>query len=172
MRYYTALYRPEYQRQGLEGKTMNRLIASVFCLATTVAVTNPSLSATLPKDASELSGEEVRAMYAGKSAEWKSVRVYFAPDGSAKLVRKDKKGYGEGKWSVSGNQMCMTITPVDLAKGKRDPIKDCYSWHKAGTKYFMRWSGDEGKADAFRDDEPSRLTAGDKVSKDFTALKK
>lgn len=151
---------------------MNRLNASAFCLAATVVVATPSLSATLPKGASELSGDEVRSMYAGKSAEWKSVRVYFAPDGSAKLVRKDKKGYGEGKWDVSGNQMCMTITPVDLAKGKRKPIKDCYSWHKEGTKFFMRWSGDDGKSDAYRDDEPSRLTAGDRISIDFNALKK
>ena len=151
---------------------MNRFITYAFCLAATGIAAHPSLSATLPEGSSELSGEEVKAMYAGKSAEWKSVRIYFAPDGSAKLVRKDKKGYGEGKWDVSGNEMCMTITPVDLAKGQREPIKDCYSWHKAGTKYFMRWSGDEDKDDAFRDDEPSRLTAGDSVSKDFTALKK
>lgn len=151
---------------------MNRLVVYVLCSATAAIAASPSLSATLPKGASELTSDEVRSMYEGKSAEWKSVRVYFAPDGSAKLIRKDKKGYGEGKWDVSGNQMCMTITPVDLTKGKRKPIKDCYSWHKEGGKYFMRWSGDDGKNDAYRDDEPSRLTAGDKVSKDFTALKK
>lgn len=143
------------------------LSLAIFCVTTTYAI-----SATLPKDATELAAPEVQAMYAGKSANWKSVRIYFSPDGSAKLVRKDKKRFGEGNWTVSGNQMCLTINVVEVATGKKDTVKDCYSWHKAGTKYFMRWSGDEGKKDAYRDDEPSRLSDGDKVSKDFAALKK
>ncbi|MCJ8517998.1 hypothetical protein ABID21_001124 [Pseudorhizobium tarimense] len=144
--------------------------ASAISFAIAGIFAGQTIAASLPKGASELPSDEVKAMYAGKSADWKSVRVYFDPEGTAKLVRKDKKAYGEGQWTVSGNQMCMTINPIDVAKGKRKAIKDCYSWYQSGGRYFMRWSGDDGKDDAYRDDEPSRLSEGDNVSKDFAAL--
>lgn len=68
--------------------------------------------------------------------------------------------------------MCLTINWVQVENGKNGTNNDCYSWYKAGNRYLMRWSGDEGKNDAYRDDEPSRLSKGDKVSKDLVALKK
>ncbi|MBO0145096.1 DUF995 domain-containing protein [Agrobacterium sp. Ap1] len=145
----------------------------VIAISTVFAgIAGPANSATLPAGATRLTKEEIRVMYEGKSADWKSVRVFFAPDGSAKLVRKDKKAYGEGHWAVKENEMCLTITPVDVAKGKREPMKDCYAWHKVGTKYYMLWSGDKDKKDAYRDDEPSRLVSGDQVSQDFLSIKK
>lgn len=128
---------------------MRSALATAVSLGIFGILATHSFAASLPKGATELSSAEVKAMYSGKSADWKSVRVHFAPDGTAKLVRKDKKAYGEGKWSVSGNEMCMTITPIDVAKGKRRAMKDCYSWHQSGDRYFMRWSGDEGKNDAY-----------------------
>lgn len=137
-----------------------------------LGVFSPTSSATLPGEATKLTAGEVRSIYEGKSANWKSVRVFFAPDGSARLVRKDKKAYGEGRWAVNENEMCLTITPVDVVKGKRETMKDCYAWHKAGKKYFMLWSGDKDRKDAYRDDEPGRLVQGDKVSQDFLSLKK
>lgn len=127
---------------------------------------------SLPADAKPMPASDIRSIYEGKTANWKSVRVYFAPDGTAKLVRKDKKAYGEGRWSVSENEMCLTINPIDVAKGQRKAAKDCYIWHEAGGKSYMRWSGDSDKTDAYRDDEPSRLSSGDKVTKDFEMLKK
>lgn len=135
------------------------------------AVTTAS-AATLPKGATELSSAEVKAMYEGKSSDWKSVKVFFAPDGSAKMVRKDKKAYGDGKWTVSGNKMCLSINAVQVADKSNRTVDDCYSWFRSGDKHFMRWSGDESKADAYRDDEPTRLAKGDMVSKDHAALAK
>ncbi|MBB4650281.1 hypothetical protein GGQ99_002036 [Aminobacter niigataensis] len=145
---------------------------SVTAIFFTCVPLSTTLSATLPEGATELSSQEVRSMYEGKSSDWKSVRIFFASDGSAKMVRKDKKAYGEGNWKVSGNKMCLTIETVQVASGKKQKVDDCYTWHKSGEKYFMRWSGDEAKADAYRDNEPSRLSKGDRVSKEFAALKK
>lgn len=146
--------------------------ACAASLGVLLVLATHALAVSLPVGASKLSDTKVKSMYAGKSADWKSVRVYFAPDGTAKLVRKDKKAYGEGHWTVSGNEMCMTIEPVDVGKGKRKAMKDCYSWYQSGDRSFMRWSGDDGKSDAYREDEPSRLSNGDQVSKDLAALKK
>ncbi|WP_105433156.1 DUF995 domain-containing protein [Neorhizobium sp. T6_25] len=150
---------------------MNTKCGVFFCIIF-FGIFGSASSETLPGGATKLTAEEVRAMYQGKSANWKSVRVFFAPDGSARLVRKDKKAYGEGHWAVNENEMCLTITPVDVVKGKRETMKDCYAWHKAGGNYFMLWSGDKDRKDAYRDDESDRLAQGDQVSQEFLSLKK
>lgn len=148
---------------------MQRMIVASICAL--MLVNTPLSAATLPNGANELPSN-VKAMYQGKSAEWKSVRIFFAPDGSAKMVRKDRKAFGEGSWTVAGNKMCLSINTIRVTDKKKDTVKDCYSWFKSGDKYFMRWSGDDTKPDAYRDDEPSRLVMGDEVSKDFAALAK
>ncbi len=141
-------------------------------VAIMIATATAAFAVTLPSDATELSPAEVKAMYEGKTSDWKSVRVFFAPDGSAKMVRKDKKAYGEGRWTVAGNKMCLSINAIQVSDKKNRTVDDCYSWFKSGSKHFMRWSGDEAKADAYRDDEPARLAKGDLVSKDHAALAK
>lgn len=126
---------------------------------------------TLPKGATKLTEQEVRSMYEGQSSDWKSTRAFFSADGSVVLVRKDKSLYGEGRWAVNGNKMCMTINWTRTETGKRGSTDDCYTWHRSGKRYLTRWSGDQNKADGYSDDEPSRLSAGDKVSQQISELK-
>lgn len=127
----------------------------------------------LPKNAVPLNASELRELYAGKSANWTKTRAYFAPDGILLMHGKDKSWFGEGKWTVTGNEMC--------GKAKRTTVKDgatkigggeCWTWYRVGKTYMTFWSGEKDKKNGYYDTELKKMSAGDKVSKTVAELKK
>ena len=137
---------------------------------------NAAYADKLPETATKLSPAEVKMLYAGKSSNWDSSKAYFAPDGTYLMVAKDKSWYGEGRWTVSGNKACASITWHTVKDGKSGKGKpDCWTWNKDGKKYWVLWSGDKGKkgypADYWWDGELKKMKKGDSVTAAYNKLK-
>ena len=130
-----------------------------------------ALADKLPKDAVELSADEVKAIYSGKSTDWSKSSAYFAPDGQYFGVAKDGSVAAEGTWAVNGNKVCADIKRHDL-KGNSGikSMESCWTWFKQGKKYWTFWSGEKDQVNGYYDGEIKKLSKGDKVSKKFKKL--
>lgn len=106
-------------------------------------IAGSAFSESLPKSAKRLSASDAKALYAGKSANWKKSKAYFSPDGKLFMIGKDKSWYGEGKWSVSGNKVCGKLKWTSVKGGKTGSNKDCWTWYRDGKRYLTSWSSEK-----------------------------
>jgi hypothetical protein len=102
-----------------------------FLAATTVAYAEPK-----PKDATPLTPEEIKLLYANKTAVWSKVnKAYFAKDGSVIGVAGDV--YFSGKLAFKGdNEVCMAVQATESKKKTSDgkTYTDCWKWAKVTDK--------------------------------------
>ncbi|WP_406871796.1 DUF995 domain-containing protein [Aminobacter sp. P9b] len=147
---------------------------SIIGLSALVVVLIPVIgwAEELPKDAVPLTASEVRELYSGKSANWSRSRAYFAPDSTFLMHGKDKSWFGEGKWTVKGNEVCGKLKRTSVKDGKSNTGGDCWAWYRVGKKYMTFWSGEKDKKYGYYDSELKKMSAGDKVSKTVAELKK
>lgn len=128
----------------------------------------------LPADAVKMSAADLKKVYAGKSSNWTRSRTYFAPDGTIKWIRKDKSAYGDGKWTVKGNRVCMLLNWNDVDSKESGRSKDCWDWYRSGRKYMTLWSvrfnGEKAKKDDYYDGEFRKLQRGDRVTRTHNRL--
>jgi hypothetical protein len=155
---------------------MLRILAPVLVLAVSA---HAALAGKLPKNAVELTAEEVKALYSDHSIKRKDSSAYFAPDGTMKAVygKKLADGFYSGTWKVEGNEFCFFDSGYDL-KSKKD-FKDetnCYKWWKAGDKYWnlysVRWDGKKPGKNDYNTTEKVFIVPGDIVGDQFDKLKK
>jgi len=143
-------------------------ILSLPCLLIGAAFSSPSLADKLPKSAVTLSPAEVTSLYSDHTAVWApTAMAYFAADGSVKEVVADTSK--PGKWTVSGNEICIAIQGVDAGSKKLDgkTYTDCWQWFKSGRTYYALYSKhwDNSKVDKknVNAKEIETLKAGDLV---------
>lgn len=138
---------------------------SVFALFASGA-----LADKLPKEAIELTADEVKAIYTGVSSDWKRSNAYFAPDGKYLSVAKSGNWHGEGKWDVKGNKVCADLVVRVPKENRSESVLNCWTWFKEGKTYWTLYSGEKDQKTSYYDTEIERLSKGDKVSKKFQKL--
>lgn len=80
--------------------------------------------------------------------------------------------FGEGKWTVNGNETCGKLKRTSVKDGKSSTGGDCWAWFQVGKKYMTFWSGEKDEKYSYYDSELRKMSAGDKVSKTVAELKK
>jgi len=143
-------------------------------LATALIVCGASVAWAdrLPKNASPMSADEITKLYAGQTQVSKVSDIFFDPSGTTKGIFGKPKATGtfSGKWTVMGNEFCMTNSP----KGESKTYKDCNKFWKVGEKIWNLWSThyDGTKADDVKGYDPGipPLKPGDLVSKRYAAM--
>ena len=160
---------------------MNRslkLRAIVAIAAISAAATDPAIARNegkLPKNATPLSAEQTKAVYAGKTINWKPARVYWNPNGTAIGIypKKGDEYFSEGTWTVKGNEICYHLNWHGAKKAKKPDIEDgCEKFYFEGKKLWIentkkepKWQGDIWSG------IESKLKTGDSASKPALALK-
>ncbi|MDR5012211.1 MULTISPECIES: DUF995 domain-containing protein [Agrobacterium] len=143
-------------------------------IAVTITILCSSFGASfadkLPKDAVKLTPQEVTDLYSGFSSNWSRSNAYFSPDGAYFLVGKNGNFVGEGKWSVSDNQVCADFTVKGVKDGGSKKARDCWAWYKQGDKHWTFWNGEKDKRNGFYTGEKNKLSKGDKVTDKFRKL--
>ena len=131
-----------------------------------------AFAAKLPKDAVELTPDEVKQIYSGTTGVYKNSDQYFAPDGpTIGIFGKPKiKTVFKGTWAVDGNQMCDKKQP----KGDSKFYSDCTKFWKSGDKLYGLWvvHYDGSKPDeksGYYTHELKQHKLGDLVSKRYAA---
>ena len=128
----------------------------------------------LPKDSLPLSAEETKAVFAGKTIDWKPAKAYWSADGTITgyYPVKGQEGFGEGKWSVNGNELCYDMAWHGKDKTKPFLSNKCEKFFKARNVIWIENTKDEDKyqGDIWNGIE-KKLTAGDAVSKSAKELK-
>ncbi len=132
-------------------------------------------SGKLPKGAVPLSTEETKAIYSGKTINWKLAQTYWSPDGKAigYYPVKGKEGFGEGTWTVTGDEMCYHLEWRGADKAAKPFINDvCAKYYKSGKQIWIENTKDVEKyqGDIWTGIE-KKLTAGDKASAQANAYK-
>jgi len=136
-----------------------------------VGLCSPAMAYTLSSKAKKLSSAQVKKIYAGKTANWKRTKGYFAPDGTFLIWHRKNKHYVVGKWKVSRNRMCKSGTWYDPSSGETSPMKkDCTKWVIDKKKYWSLWDGDENGKDGWYGKEMKKMKKGDSVSRKVKAL--
>jgi Protein of unknown function (DUF995) len=159
---------------------MKTFFASVLIVlaATTAATAKP-----IPKNAVPLTPDELKAVYADKTAVWsKENLAYFAADGSVIGVAGDT--YFSGKLEFKGdNELCMAVQGTDSKKKTSDgkTYSDCWKWVKTKGKSgkdklwtLYSKSYDDKKQDlinGWNDGELKKLKAGNLVAARYKKLK-
>lgn len=131
----------------------------------------------LPADAKPLAAESLAAFYAGKTADWKTSKAYFAPDGTLKGINTENgASIYWGKWTVKGNEVCMVNDWRNTQTGDSGgPATDCWKWYVDGSGTFwqlwsVRYTGQKPPRDDYYTGEEKKFRKGDKVSKQFDKL--
>lgn len=154
----------------------HKALVVAAALVSLLAGVPASVGAELPKAAAKLKSDELRAIYSGKTANWSVSQAFFAPDGSAKLVTRDRSAYGDGEWSVSGNRVCLKLKFTSVSSSKTGKSTMCWDWYKDGKKYWTLYSKRFDKTRPTKKDyyqeEIRKLTSGDSVSAKHSALAK
>ncbi|MFD1982649.1 hypothetical protein ACFSOZ_08165 [Mesorhizobium newzealandense] len=126
----------------------------------------------LPKDAVELTADEVKAIYSGKTGFYIVSNIYYAPDGTTKGIFGKPKitTTFRGTWSVSGNEICAK----NKAKGDPKIYTDCNKFWRSGKKVYDLWTVhyDGSKPDlkgGYATDTLKLFKNGDSVSKKYAA---
>jgi hypothetical protein len=128
----------------------------------------------LPKGAVPLSAEEVKAIYVGKTIDWKPAKAYWSADGTTigYYPVKGDEAFAEGTWSVNGNELCYENTWHGKDKTKPFNEKRCSKYYKVkkviwteNTKDDDKWQGDIWTG------VEKKLKKGDSVSKKALELK-
>lgn len=99
------------------------------------------LGLTSPSIAAQLSGDQIRAEFAGKTFSFKTKKgltgkVRYSKTGKSKMsktnfdIKKDS-----GKWRIKGNKICATWKVIRKGKEK------CFSISKTGSGKFVDSSG-------------------------------
>ena len=122
----------------------------------------------LPDDAVPLSAEATKAIFSGKTINWEPAQTYWSTDGKAIgfYPVKGKEGFGEGRWTVNGNEMCYHLEWRGASKAEKPFISDsCAKYFKSGKKIWIENIKDEKKyqGDIWTGIE-NKLVTGDKAS--------
>jgi Protein of unknown function (DUF995) len=158
-------------------KASSHLNCFVFSAAIVLTTcTSMALADKLPKGAIPLTAEELTAIYADHSGDWKpSNKAYFGADGSVKGFFDAY--YFSGKWQVTGNKICMGNQPTNSKTKQLDAkiYTDCWEWTKLGKDYWVFYSNDYEKkkfnrADGWSKNEFKQLKKGDLATAKYMAL--
>lgn len=142
-------------------------IAGIILGATTPA----AMADKLPKGATPLSANEVRAIYSGKTGVYRVSDIYYDPNGTTKGVFGKPKPTStfKGTWTVKGNERCMYNKP----KGDPKTYTDCNAFWRVGKKLYSLWTVhyDGSKPDTeYSTEELKQHKKGDLVSKKYAAM--
>ncbi|WP_292372673.1 DUF995 domain-containing protein [Mesorhizobium sp.] len=148
---------------------LSTYIAGIILGATTVA----AMADKLPKGATPLPSDEVRAIYSGKTGVYSVSDVYYDPNGTTKGVfgKPKAKSTFQGTWAVKGNEHCM----YNKSKGDPKTYTDCNAFWRAGNKIYSLWTVhyDGSKPDKVNEYWTGALKQhkkGDLVSKKYAAM--
>ena len=149
-------------------------LAAALC-----ALALPALADPLPKGARPLSEKALAKMYAGTTLNWTTSRAYFAPDGSLKGIA-GKNRLGDtlfwGRWTVKGNEVCMSGPFRNRTTGKTGTTTDCWKWflgpdRQPWTLWSVHYDGSAPDlAEGYSREEITRMRRGDGVSATFDRL--
>ncbi len=149
------------------------MMSNIYAVVILALLSSSALAEKLPADANPLTSADVKALYAGKSADWSTTRAYFAPNGKFLTVAKDGSWFNEnGEWTVKGNKICATSRWKDEKTGQNKSSNDCWTWFKVGPKYLSLWSGEKNNVNGYYAKELDKMVAGDEVSPVVAKLKK
>ncbi len=151
---------------------MNRLIACIAFSVLTSAATD-AVADKLPKNATPLTPDEVRAIYSGKTAVYSSSDVYFDPNGTTKGIFGKPKATTtfKGTWDVKDNERCMS----NKAKGDPKTYTDCNAFWRSEKKIYSLWTvhydgSKPDKVNGYWTGEVKLQKSGDRVSKKYAAM--
>ena len=153
----------------------------IVCLATIVLIVSASTgsqaknSGKLPKGAVPLTEAQVHALYDGKSVDWKVSQVRWNADGTAigYYPKKGNEGFGDGTWTVKGNEMCSDMKWRGDVKAEAPfEVITCQTLFYAGKKMWVVETKNEDKYlnDVWTGLE-KKLTSKDLVTKNYNAIK-
>ena len=118
------------KRAARQPRVAGRRLASAVLIAQTLSAS----AFAAPDKPRELSGAEIRTVFAGKiitdGFHWST---YLIPDGSAKSVELGRSN--KGRWKVSGNELCVSI-PAGAAFHCRTVVR-------SGTAFVFRANGQD-----------------------------
>jgi hypothetical protein len=146
---------------------------TVFATAVMMTIASPAMAKNqgkLPKDATPMPSEEIRALLSGNSIDFKVAQYYFAPDGTLWGLSKD--WYADGTWTVEGNTWCLNSSWHGPKKAKEDNYTQCNEKYKVGKKIFTKnTKGEEKYLGDVSTDQEKKIRKGDIVSAKAMALK-
>lgn len=156
---------------------MSKYLIVIAALSVTTLISNVAFAKNqgkLPKDSLPLSAEETKAIFAGKTIDWKPAKVYWSADGTLTgyYPTKGDEGFGEGKWFVNGNELCYDMTWHGKDKTKPFNENRCAKYFKAKN---VIWIENTKDVDKYQGDKwtgiEKKLKVGDTVSKSAQELK-
>ena len=151
---------------------MKKHILVVLWLVIAISGAEAKNKGTVPKEATPMTPEEITAILAGNSIDYKVGKYYFAPDHT--LVGLGTGGwFADGTWSVNGNTWCLDSVWHGPDKTKTETYVQCHEKYKLGKKIYTKntkgedkWLGDVGT------DQEKKIKKGDIVSVQVDKLKK
>lgn len=148
-------------------------IRACLTAAIVAATSTTTLADKLPKGATPLSSDEVRAIYSGKTGVYKVSDIYYDPNGTTKGVFGKPKATMtiSGTWEVNGNERCMHNHP----KGDPKLYTDCNAYWRSGKKIYSLWTvhydgSKPDKVNGYWTGELKLHKDGDLVSKKYMAM--